>query len=123
MRQFRVSPQTTVTLSASGNGQCSLTPPSGTRWDLQLAAVSTVSPSGTTMELPQCFLYLGNSNGPLTLIDTTNFGNSASSGKVIGTPLYAGTYIWAVWQGADASALATLQLYGMQSTGYRRAGR
>lgn len=119
MRQQPVSPQTTVTLSAAGAGQCSLTPPSGTRWDLQLAAVSTVSPSGTTVQLPQCFLYLGNSNGPLTLIDSTNNGNSASSGKVLGAPFYAGTCIWAVWAGADANATATLQVYGTQTSGYR----
>jgi len=115
MRQFPVSPSTSVKLNASGNGQCSLTPPSGTKWDLQLAAISTTG----TVKLPQCFLYLGNSNGPLTLIDSTNMGNSASSGKVIGAPVYAGTYIWAVWTGADANAVATLQLYGLQSTGYR----
>lgn len=118
MRQFPVSPQTTVKLNASGNGQVSLTPPSGTRWDLQLAAVSTTG----TVKLPQCFLYLGNSNGPLTLIDSTNAGNSASSGKVRGAPVYAGTAIWAVWSGADANAQATLQLYGTQTTGYRGAG-
>ena len=115
MRQYQVNPNTTVTLNASGNGQCSLTPPSGTRWDLQLAAISTTG----TVKLPQSFLYLGNSNGPLTLIDSTNAGNSASSGKVRGAPVYAGTYIWAVWQGADANAIATLQVYGTQTTGYR----
>jgi len=59
----------------------------------------------------------------LTLIDSTNAGNSASSGKVIGAPLYSGTCIWAVWAGADANALATLQLYGVQTTGYRGAGQ
>lgn len=115
MRQFRVSPQATVTLDASGDGQCGLTPPSGTRWDLTLAAVSTTS----TVLLPQAFLYLGNSNGPLTLIDSTNFGNSASSGKVSGAPFYAGTWIWAVFSGGDPAAVATLQLYGVQATGYR----
>lgn len=115
MRQFPVSPNVTVKLSAAGAGQVSLTPPSGTRWDLQLAAVSTTG----TVKLPVCSLFLGNSNGPLTLIDATNAGNSASSGKVRGAPVYAGTCIWAVWAGADANSLATLQLYGTQTTGYR----
>jgi hypothetical protein len=119
MRQLAVSPQATVTLNGAGNGQVSLTPPSGTRWELQLAAVSTTG----TVSLPQCFLYLGNSNGPLTLIDSTNLGNSASSGKVRGAPVYAGTCIWAVWQGGDPGALATLQLYGNQVTGYRSSGQ
>lgn len=52
-------------------------------------------------------------------MDSTNQGNSASSGKVRGAPVYAGTCIWAVWTGADANSLATLQLYGTQTTGYR----
>ena len=112
-----MSPQTTVKLSAAGAGQCALTPPSGTRWDLRLAAIST---TGAT-RMPQCFLYLGNSSGPLTLVDSTNAGNAASSGKVAGAPLYAGTYLWAVWSGADPGAVGTLQLYGNQVTGYRAA--
>lgn len=115
MRQFPVSPQTTVTLNGSGNGQVSLTPPSGTKWDLQLATLSIPNP----VLIPQAFLYLGNSSGPLTLIDSTYAGASASSGKVAGAPVYAGTCIWAVWKGADANALASLQLYGTQTTGYR----
>ena len=115
MKSQPVSPQTTVTLDGNGDGQCCLTPPSGTRWDLQLAAVSTTG----TVNLPQCYLYLGNSNGPLTLIDSTNAGNSASSGKVLGAPLYAGTYLWATWAGADPGSVATLQVYGTQTTGYR----
>jgi hypothetical protein len=115
MKQYLVSPQATVRLNASGNGQIGLTPPSGCRWDLTLAAVST---TGTVL-LPKAFLYLGNSNGPLTLIDSTYAGNSASSGKVRGTPFYAGTYVWAIWQGADANSIAVLQLYGQQSTRYR----
>lgn len=123
MRQFPVSPQATVRLDASGNGQVSLTPPSGTKWDLQLAAVSVVSPSGVTVLIPQLSLYLGSSAGPLTLIDSTYLGSSASSGKVKGTPVYSGTCIWAVWKGADPNALASLQLYGTQSTGYRGASR
>lgn len=119
MRQHSVSPQATVQLDASGNGRCGLTPPSGTRWDLQLAAVSTTG----TAKLAQCFLYLGNSSGPLTLVDSTYAGNSASSGKVRGAPVYPGSWIWAVWQGGDALAVATLQLYGQQVSGYRGALR
>jgi hypothetical protein len=119
MQQYPVSPQVTVRLDAIGNGQCGLTPPSGTRWDLQLAAVSTTG----TVKVPQAFLYLGSSNGPLTLVDSTYVGNSASSGKIRGAPVYPGTWIWAVWKGADALAVATLQLYGTQATGYRGALR
>lgn len=113
--QVAISPQATVTLSGSGDGQCSLTPPSGTMWQLALAAVSTTSVNNAS----KAFLYLGNSNGPLTLIDSTFLGNNASSGKVAGAPFYHGTYLWAVWTGGDPGAQATLQAYGIQVTGYR----
>ncbi len=114
--QVQIAPQVSVKLDGSGNGQCSLTPPSGTMWQLSLASVSTTS----TGNAPKAFLYLGNSNGPLTLVDSTFLGNSASSGKVAGAPFFHGSYLWAVWTGGDAGALATLQVYGVQVTGYRR---
>jgi hypothetical protein len=111
-----ISPAVSVRLSAAGAGQVQLGPPSGTLWQLNLAALSTTS----VLLASQGFLYLGSSSGPLTLIDSTFLGNNASSGKVAGAPLYHGTYIWAKWTGADALATATLQLYGTQVTGYRR---
>jgi hypothetical protein len=115
VRQVQVSPKATVTLDGSGNGQCGMTPPSGTRWDLTLAAVSTTSAA----KIPQALLYLGSSNGPLTLVDSTYSGNSASSGKISGAPFFAGTWVWAIWRGGDPGAVATLQCYGMQMTRYR----
>lgn len=115
MGTISIQPQATVTLNGSGAGQVSLTPPSGTMWQLSLAAVSTTS----VINASQAFLYLGSSSGPLTLIDSTFLGNSASSGKVAGAPFYHGVYLWAVWSGADAGAVATLQAYGTQATGYR----
>jgi len=114
-----ISPAASVKLSAAGAGKVQLGPPSGTLWQLNLAALSTTS----VVLASQGFLYLGSSNGPLTLIDSTFLGNNASSGKVAGAPLYHGTYIWAEWAGADASSIATLQLYGVQVTGYRQAAR
>lgn len=119
MPSYPVSPQATVVLNASGNGQCSITPPAGTRWDLALAAVSTTS----TVNASRALLYLGNSGGPLTLVDSTYLGNNASSGKVAGAPFFPGTYLWAVWTGADAGSVATLQAYGTQFTRYRAAAR
>jgi hypothetical protein len=116
MTAMAISPQVTVPLPG-GAGQCSLTPPSGTMWQLSLAAVSTTS----AVAASQAFLYLGSASGPLTLIDSTFLGNSASSGKVAGTPLYHGTYLWATWTGADPGSLATLQAYGTQVTRYRAA--
>lgn len=119
MPSYPVSPQVSVKLDGSGNGQCALTPPSGTRWDFALAAVSTTSVASAS----QAFLYLGNANGPLTFIDSTFLGNSASTGKVAGTPFFHGTYLWARWTGGDPGAFATLQAYGQQQAGYRQAAR
>lgn len=118
MPQNPISPQTTVRLNASGAGQVSLTPPSGVLWQLSLASVSIPNP----ILIPQVFLYLGNSNGPIQLIDSSYAGASASSGKVAGIPFYPGTYLWAVWSGADALATATLQVFGMAVTEYRKRG-
>lgn len=85
-------------------------------WQLSLATVSIANP----VNIPEAFLYTGNSNGPVQLIDSTYAGASASSGKVAGVPLYPGTYVWAVWSGADALVTATLQVFGNAVTSYRR---
>ena len=99
MRTSPVSPQTTVKLSAAGAGNAPSAPHPG-----PAGICGWLRSPRPGRPIPQCFLYLGNSSGPLTLVDSTNAGNSASSGKVAGAPLYAGTYLWAVWTGADAAA-------------------
>jgi hypothetical protein len=113
-----VAPFASVKLSAAGAGQVGLTPPSGVMWKLTLASVSIPVP----VLIPQVILSTGNSNGPLQLIDSSYAGASASSGKVAGLPLYPGQWIWAAWTGADALAVATLQLYGTAVRNYRRLG-
>jgi hypothetical protein len=113
-----VAPSVSVKLSAAGAGQCGLTPPSGVMWQLTLASVSIANP----VLIPQVFLSTGNSGGPIALIDSSYAGASASSGKVAGLPLYPGQWIWAAWAGADALAVATLQLYGTAIRNYRRLG-
>lgn len=117
-RQQPLDQAVTVTLDGSGNGQAALTPPSGCMWQIALAAVSTTSKTNAS----KCLLYSGSSSGPLTLLDSTFLGNGASSGKVGGTVYYHGAYLWAVWTGADPGALATLEIYGVQVTGYRGTG-
>ncbi|MCW2899980.1 MAG: hypothetical protein JWO67_2245 [Streptosporangiaceae bacterium] len=112
-----ISASSTVKLSALGAGQCSLTPPSGVMWQLSLASLSIANP----VNIPSGFLYTGNSNGPIQLIDSTYAGASASSGKVAGVPFYPGIYLWAVWSGGDALATATLQVFGTAVSNYRRA--
>jgi hypothetical protein len=105
-----VSPLATVVLDGSGNGQCAVGPPSGTRWALRLATVAT----STATKQPQAKFYRGSASGPLELLDFTYTGSSASSGKVGGAIYYPGQQLWAVWSGGDAGATATLQAYGQQ---------
>lgn len=107
---IEVSPNASVTLDGSGNGQVSLGPPSGAVWRLRLASVSTTS----AVKQPQAFLYRGSTSGPTEQIDSTFLGNSASSGKVAGAPFFQGQVLWAKWTGGDAGAIATLQAYGQQ---------
>lgn len=116
MASFLISPSVTVKLSAAGAGQAGLTPPSGVMWQLSLATLSIPGP----VLIPQGFIYSGNSNGPIQLIDSTYSGASASSAKVAGSPIFPGTWIWAVWSGGDALATATLQLFGKAVRNYRR---
>jgi hypothetical protein len=116
MTSTPISPSTSVQLDATGAGQCGLTPPSGVMWQPSLASVSIQDPD----LIPQVFLSIGNSNGPVQLIDSSYAGASASSGKVAAYPLYPGQYLWAAWTGGDPLATATLQLYGGAVRNYRR---
>lgn len=119
MPENTTSPSASVQLDVNGNGQVGLTPPSGVMWKLSLASVSIPKP----VNIPQASIYQGNANGPVQLIDATYSGAADSSAKVAGAPVFPGTYIWAVWSGGDAGAIATLQLFGTAVTNYRRAGR
>jgi len=116
MASYPISPQAGVKLSAAGAGQVGLTPPSGVMWQLSLASVSIPNP----VNIPEAFIYLGSSSGPVQLVDSTYAGASASSGKVAGIPFYPGQYVWAVWTGADANVTAILQLFGTAVRNYRR---
>lgn len=106
----QISPLATVKLDGSGNGQVSMGPPSGTKWQLSLATTSIANP----VKQPQVFLYRGSSSGPLELIDSTYTGAQGSSGKVAGAPFFPGQLLWAVCKGGDAGATFTLQAYGQQ---------
>jgi hypothetical protein len=107
---IEVSPYNSVVLDSNGNGQCSLGPPSGTKWALRLGSgeVSTANVQ------PRLDFYRGSASGPIELIDSTFTGAQASSGKVGGAVYYAGQLLWAVWTGGDPGATATLRAFGRQ---------
>jgi hypothetical protein len=105
-----VSPSATVVLDSNGNGRVSIAPPAGAAWQLRLAVAST----NGTLNTPTATIYRGSSSGPLTQVDSTFLGNSASTGKVAGLPFFSDQPLWAVWAGGDPGATATLQAYGVQ---------
>lgn len=107
---IQVSPFATVVLDGSGNGQCAIGPPAGTKWALRLATLAV----STSTNQPQGFLYRGSASGPLELIDSTYTGAQAASAKVGGALYYPGQRLWAVWKGGDPGATATVQVFGQQ---------
>lgn len=107
---IEVSPSANVVLDGSGNGQCAVYPPSGTKLAPRLATLAV----STSAKQPQGFLYRGSASGPQELIDSTYTGAQASSSKVGGALYYSGQWLWAVWKGGDPGATATLQVYGQQ---------
>lgn len=114
-QELRLDTYGTVTLDASGNGTVKLGPVQGVMWKPENAAVSTT----TSVKFPKCDIYVGGSSTPGQLVDSTYTGNSDASGKVGGTVVYPGQYIWAVWSGGDVGATATLSISGTATIGYR----
>lgn len=98
-----------VTLDGTGGGSCRiLVEGAGIVFAPRLAIVST----STATKLPECILYRGSAQAPVTVLDNTFTGNGDSTGKVGGTLYYTGQAIWAVWSGGDPGAQALLQVYG-----------
>lgn len=106
-----IDPQASVVLDASGNGQVALpVAPGATAW-FRLASSSVP----VTTNNPAVFWYRGSSSGPLGApIDSSFNGQSASTGFVAAAKFFPGQLLWAVWQGGDPGARATLQAWGQQ---------
>jgi hypothetical protein len=119
MSSVQVSPFASATVDGTGAAQCSIGPPSMTRWQLALANVSVRGAQGAALtKQSTCTLYRGSAMGPDTSqqVDVAiGQGNSAASGKVAAVPFFQGQLLWAVWSGADPGATAMLSCSGLQA--------
>lgn len=102
----------TVTLNGSGNGTAKLGP---------LTARETWYPSNVHVRTNQtsvtneatCAIYVGDQAITWNFRDTTFTGSSGdSTGKVSADRIRSGQYVWAVWTGGDAGAVAVLNVTG-----------
>lgn len=115
-RELYLNDFATVRLNASGNGSVNKTPPMGVCWKLDTVGVSV---SSNVLE-STCNIYVGSASNPTNFVDNTLTGSTGdSTGKIQGTIVYPGQYVWAVWAGGDALATATMSLFGTSVVGYR----
>lgn len=99
-----------VVLDGSGNGTVQIGPLSALEtWHPQNVHVSA---SSATKEAT-CAVYVGNTVQPRCFRDQTFTGSSGdSSDRVNADVVTTGAYVFAVWQGGDAGATATLTVTG-----------
>jgi hypothetical protein len=101
-----------VTLNASGNGTAKIGPISSREtWYPANAHVS--ANIGQVTNEAQCIVYVGDGVGPNNFRDGTLSGSSGDTTDAIGNDVIKqGQYVFAVWSGGDAGALATLTVTG-----------
>jgi hypothetical protein len=100
-----------VTLNGSGNGTAKVGPLTAREvWSPTNASVKT-NQTVITNEA-QCALYSGPSATQPNFKDLTFTGSSGDASDKIAGRLKVGNYIWAVWSGGDAGAIATLSVTG-----------
>lgn len=109
MRNLALNTFGQVTLDSNGNGQVALGPAlPGVTWTVTNEACSTTSITNESV----FFLYL-NQVGPHNLLAGSFSGNLDSAS--IPVTIFPGQTIIGLWTGGDASAVATLSLYGTQT--------
>ena len=102
----------TIQLDGTGAGTVRLGPTgAGEVWSPALASVKV---SSNTNEAT-CKIYNGDRVIDGNFTDGTFSGSSGDSTDRIGGPLHLGNYIYAVWAGGDANAVATLNVSGTRS--------
>jgi len=102
----------TVIFNGSGNGTARLGP-SGSS-EVWAPAVASFSASTNTKEAA-CQIYVGDQPIQANFVDGSLSGSTGdSTGRVGAYLLKLGWYVWAVWAGGDAGAVATLKVSGMK---------
>lgn len=103
---------TDVVLDSSGNGTASLGPIGGSEiW--YPANVSVICSSNTSEAT--CKTYAGPSATPQYFKDITVDGSTGDSTDRCNVPIPKNWFIWAVWTGGDAGAVATLNVDGTRT--------
>ena len=101
----------TVTLDSDGNGTLAMKPWGGSvTWQPTLVSVSVE----TNTSEASCKIYIGPSATAPYFVDGTLSGSTGdSSAKVSGFGVDThGNTLWAVWEGGDSGAVATMQVNG-----------
>lgn len=103
----------TVVLDGSGGARVKVGP-TGARevWSPLAASVSVSS----NVAEAQCKIYVGDQPTAANYIDGTLSGSTGdSTGRVSGSQVPLGWFVWAVWSGGDAGAVATLNVTGTKT--------
>lgn len=103
----------TVLLNGSGNGTARIGP-LGAResWNAQAASVSV----STRVKEAQCKIFVGTDATTANYVDGTLSGSTGdSTDRVDSYPIPFGQFIFAVWSGGDAGAVATLKVTGTKN--------
>lgn len=98
-------------LDGSGNGTLRMRPPGGS--ETWYPATVSVKCSSAAAEA-QCRIYIGPSASDPYFVDGTLSGSTGdSTDRVKGQQVDShGSYLWAVWSGGDAGAIATMIVSG-----------
>lgn len=99
----------TTVLDGSGNGKAQIGPRS--LREVWTVAAASVQASSNVAEA-SCAIYGGPDTDASSFVDLTYSGSSGDSTTNFGAPLNAGDYVFAVWQGGDPGATATLVVTG-----------
>lgn len=103
-----------VTLDASGNGTLRMVPYAGSlTWWPETVSVK----ASTNTAEAACRIYVGPAASDQWYVDGTLSGSTGdSTGRVAGRPVDThGNSLWAVWEGGDPGAAATMTVAGTET--------
>lgn len=103
-----------VTLDGSGNGTANLGPVRvREHWQIQGVGVKASS----NVNEASCSIYIGTSVSEATFVGNTLTGSSGDTCGCAGMDIQPGQQVFAVWEGGDAGATATMTIFGTYSIG------
>lgn len=110
--QVPLNQTVTIKLNGSGAGTAKVGPISAREvWSPQVASVKVA----TNTNEAQCLVYVGDAAIQQNLIDGTYSGSSGdATDRIAATKIKVGWWVFAVWTGGDANAVATLTVTGVK---------